>query len=140
MIGAMDAGAISSEAVELAEEVFVQDKLEGIRFECANGGLHVLDAEKIPGGEDQFAEHSFLDGALGADVCAIFGDELFELFALLVAEVEVFGGKSVGARVLRRARLARIGARTGAMPRVGDVCKLTGGGRGRSHFRVLLVA
>jgi hypothetical protein len=89
------------------------------------------DAAHAPTGADKIMEELVLDGADGVDEGAHGVVEIVEL--LLFGGENCPGGESVAAGVLRRVRLAGVGARTGGVLRVGAISiDLSLGSHGKS--------
>jgi hypothetical protein len=93
--GALDAGLVTGQTVELFLELIVVEKV-GIGLGAgAEFGFHATDAAEVPGGGDELVEEGVFERAFGFDFIAEFGEHFVELGAIFGADDEIGGGEAV---------------------------------------------
>src|SRR5258708_6447580 len=109
MKGALDAGLVADQAIQVFFELFGCSC--GVR---AGPDFHAADAAEIPGGADQQLEQGLLGCVLWLDAGLVVVEQFLEFLALIGCDDQVARGEAVGTSVLGRASLAFWGAWSGA--------------------------
>src|SRR5437016_503086 len=116
MEGALDAGLVADQAIQLFFELFGCSC--GVR---AGPDFHAANAAEIPCGTDQQLELGLLDCVLWLDAGLVVIPQFLEFLALIWGDDEVASSEAVRSCVLRRASPAFGSARSGAVLSIGSV-------------------
>jgi len=116
MKGALDAGLVAVQAVQVFFELFGCSC--GVR---AGSDLHAADTAEIPGGGDQVVEQGLLGCALWLDIRLVVVEQFLEFLVLIWRDDQVASGEAVCSSVLGRAGLTFGRTRSGAVLSVGSV-------------------
>src|SRR5258708_15710013 len=109
MKGALDAGLVADQAIQVFFELFGCSC--GVR---ASPDFHAADTAEIPGGADQQLELGLLDCVLWLDAGLVVIPQFLEFLALIWRDDEVASCQAVSSGVFGRAGLALWGAWFGA--------------------------
>ena len=131
MEGALDAGVVTSEAVELILQIVIGQQFL-VRGAGTQFNLHAANTVKVPRGGDELIKQGLLDAALRLDIGLAMGEQLLEFFVFAWGDDNFAGGEAVLRSILRRAVFSFDGSWSGGMLGVGGVGREPGGGSGHN--------